>query len=230
MTRASLILVFVAGVLAVCFTCAACSGGGGDDNPTSPSNPTAGLDTSQRQMRDGAGNPGPVRVRLLNVTPILNARVVGRTRPLEQGCGTPQGADCMGYVLELCVDSLQNPTGSPILNQMSIIATFSTDGTTPILSRGGPFQVAGRPFQVAFEIIPSGTCRTLTQTLSGNTDMRMPFPTEGEPRFFMLVAAYGGTDTFSINQAACPTPTPTTPTAVSPACALRVAYDLGYHF
>jgi hypothetical protein len=133
----------------------------------------------------------------------------------------------MGYVVELCVDSLPNPTGSVFLSQMALFATFSTDGTTPILSKGGPFQTAGQPFGVGLEIIPSGTCKTWTRTLDGGNEMRVPFPTEGVPRFLMFAAFYGFPGDFNINQAPCPTPIPTNAPS---ACALRIAYDLGYHF
>ena len=56
-------------VATVCLTCAGCGGSQVgpegqpffEDLPFSPSNPPAGLDTAQRQMTDGAGNPGPAR-------------------------------------------------------------------------------------------------------------------------------------------------------------------------
>ena len=184
------------------------------DLPFSPSNPPAGLDTAQRQMTDGAGNPGPVRVRLLTVRPAPNSHVVGTPAPFTNfRCSQSAPFSCFDYEVEFCVDSFPNPTNSIALGNMTIIGTYSTDGTTPLFGIG----------VLEPALVQPGTCRTVRSEGA-------PYSTEAAPRFFMLAATYGSSDLSNINQAACPMPAAIANTAVSPACAFRSVYDLGYHF
>ena len=209
----------------VCLTCAACGGGnvGRDgqpffsDLPFSPSNPPVGLDTAQRQMTDGAGNPGPVRVRLLTVRPAPNSQIVGTPAPFTNfRCSQSGPPSCFDYEVEFCVDSFPNPTNSIVLSNMTIVAAYSADGTTAM---SGVAVLPPPP-----ESVQPGTCRTLRKEGA-------PYPTEAVPRFFMVAAYYGPSFNLSnINQAACPTPDALANVAISPRCAFRSVYDLGYHF
>jgi hypothetical protein len=215
---------------AVCLTCAVCGGPdvGPDgqpffgDLPFSASTPPAGLDTAQRQMIDGAGNPGPVRVRLLTVRPAPNSHVVGTPAPFTNfQCSQTAPFSCFDFEVELCVDSFPNPTNAIALSNMTIVGTFSADGTTPILE-GAPALLQPP------DLVQPGTCRTWRSQGSA-------YSTAAAPRFFMLAANYGSSNFFSIsniNQAACPTPEAiaNANTGRPPACAFRSFYDLGYHF
>jgi hypothetical protein len=189
--------------------------------PLNPSMPPAGLDTGQKQLTDGAGNPGPVRARLLSVRPSLNATVVGTPAGVEGRCGE-SGAGCFEFSAEFCMDAVSNPNNSVLLARMRVTGTFSPDGSTPILRNGSPV-----PYGL-FNPVTPGTCQSFTT----NPNMRPTFPAEATPRFFMLVAYYGTGPMNGINQAACPTPEAivTNNITLPQDCAFRVVYDLGYHF
>ncbi len=198
---------------------AACGKGAGLDSPLDPSSPPAGLDTSQRQMKDGAGNPGPVRVQLQSVRPDLNSLV---THSSSSSCNQSAPWSCFEFAATICMDAVSNPTNSPLLNNMKISAAFSEDGTNPILEGTLPYPAASAGLQVS-----RGAC-TSVQTA---TDRKISFPGAGVPRFFMVIVGYGTSEGFTVNQAVCPTPEVITSTSMtaSPNCSFRAVYDLGYH-
>jgi hypothetical protein len=219
--RADPVLKLTAMLIAAAFIVgAACKKSGGFDTPLNPSAPPAGLDTTQAQMKDGAGNPGPVRARLLTVRPDLNSTVVGGT---GGDCNSNSPFNCFQLQAEICMDAVSNPTNSPLLNSMKIGAVFSADGTNPIMKGGFPYPV-GPPGQT----VTPGACTTML-TQSGMSP-EMPGPSQGVPRFLILVAGYGNATFFTLM--ACPTPDSITNNNLTnpPACSFQRAYDLGYHF
>ncbi len=211
-------------LLGLCLTSSACKGGSGaTDTPLNPNNPPPGLDTSQAQMRDGAGNTGPARARLLSVRPDLNSQVVVDT---SMGmCNKNSPYNCFELDAEICMDTVSNPNNNPLLNSMRIGAVFSTDGVTPILKDGHPIDVS--PLD-ANKVTP-GSCTTMLTDVHA----KPPYPAGGAPKYLMLYAVYGiGPQSGADSPGACPTPDSIANSAstLPPTCALRRVYELGYHF
>jgi hypothetical protein len=201
-------------VVAVAAVVAACH----SSTPTlDPSNPPAGLDTSQSQMVDGAGNAGPVRVILQTVSPPLNSQVKYDTGD----CTNVAPFTCFQFQAQFCMDAVPNPTNATILKTMMIGGALSADGVTAI-----------RPVTLGMDKVASGACATVAIP-AGNSP---PFtqPSEGAPRFFILIAEWGTFPVYlmNVNKNACPTPDVIASgnPPVAPPCAYRRVYDLGYHF
>ena len=208
----------LAGFLAAC--------GSGGSVQLDPATPPSGLDTTTTAMRDGAGNPGPIRVRLATVSPPLNVKVLPNVSSGE--CSKAEPYTCFQFQAEICMDAVANPTNSILLRGMGAMTTFSADGVTPILtSSGGPTG----PGPGSSGSVTAGGCLTL-KTEQGNSP---PFPSGGVPRYIIFFAVYGAGTVVTpntINLSACPTPANISAGSVSgqPLCSFRRAYDLGYHF
>ena len=202
--RVSAVVVFL--VVVGCLAGAACKNAREAAVVLSPSSPTPGIDTSQRQMTDGAGNAGPVRVQLIAVIPNPNSKVL-------PGC-------CFEFLAQICMDAVPNPTNSPSLSSMNLRAFFSPDGTTAIPGVGF----------LRDQSVTPGACVTWNQSQSGN---RPDFPSGTTPRFFILTASYNGSvgaGADVLSSTACPTPAAITAGAAPGDCKFRAAFDLGYHF
>jgi len=218
---------------ALSLTAGACkkSGGGGfGDTPLNPSQPPAGLDTSQKQMRDGAGTLGPVRARLQSIKPDLGSQVLPSPPTFDPNskCSQSSPFSCFAFLAEVCMDAVSNPDNISFLNGMRVEAVFSADGINALNYQGMPMEV--QPRHPGMEItVGSGGCTTM-QT----PDNEKPgYPAEGTPRYFMLTATYGPAFlALHVDSAACPTPETITAnhSGIPPACAFRAVYDLGYHF
>jgi hypothetical protein len=202
-------VVAVAAVAAV----AACNSSAPTLNPSSP---PPGLDTSQSQMVDGAGNAGPVRVTLQTVSPPLNSQVKYDTGD----CTNAAPFTCFLFQAQFCMDAVPNPTNATILKTMMIGGGLSADGVTAI-----------RPVTLGMDKVASGACATVA-TPAGNAP---PFtqPSEGAPRFFILIAEWGTGAVFlgNVNKNACTTSDAiASGNPVGPPCAYRRVYELDYHF
>ena len=189
-----------------------CSGG----SPTSPSGPA--FDTAPRRMLDGAGNPGPLTVRLIRVSPEPGTKFVGS----------------MNFKSEVCMDAIPNPTNSEALRSMHVGAFGSADGIGPLGPTAALFS-GNLPYMVA-----NGTCFELMRephtASSGAADPQYLF-LPGGSRYLMFAASYAwgpmqGNTIFNWPAAPCPSYQVIGTTfwpLRGPECILRVGYDLGYN-
>lgn len=191
-----------------------------------PNVPTPGLDNNERRLVDGAGNPGPVRIRLISVNPAPGSAVV-----LVEAFH----ALFVSFKAEVCMDAVPNPTSSRYLSEMRITVFGSADGVSPM----GPNLAQGEGPGIYH--VSNGGCTIVK---------RIPVDQGGTPgnqfiyfglgaKHLMFTATYGmGTSqemTFNWPAEACPSfeviargPWPFPPG--TPNCVLRSGYFLDYRW
>lgn len=197
--------------------------GGGSSNNSTPTGPTATpTPTSQQpfdgiRLVDGAGNAGPVAMRLDSVTEPPGLEVA--SAPLM-----------VGFRSQFCMDAVPNPTNSPYLSKMEIRVYTSLDGVTPFRT-GSAYSVEGLTH---FEVT-NGSCVTIK---------RMPVDQGGTPghqfvffwpkaTYLMFAAKYGPWTSelfFPWRDEQCPSVEAVATSGTSPGCVLRKAYFLDYRW
>lgn len=209
------------GTVVACLIVGAC--GGSSPSPTGPTSsqsvpsaPNGGVDSGWKYLVDGAGNQGPVRVRVTYVNP-------------------PPGSAFSGLVSfksEICMDPVPNPTNSRYLSEMRIAVYGSPDGVRPNGVTSAAFGVAGNAYTVR-----NGECVNLERmpVSQGGKEGEQFILFQPGDRHLVFTARYWASDwypekTYNWSPDACPS---LEDIARLPAqdCVLRSRsgdYDLGY--
>lgn len=116
--------------------------------PAPEPTPPPGLDTGWRHMIDGAGNPGPLLVRLVWVTPPPSAVL-------------PPPMASVAFKFQVCMDPIANPNNNPNLAGISIRVYPSRDGRQPETNA----TVVNSPDGVNNWNIRNGECPYIVQRL-----------------------------------------------------------------
>lgn len=217
-------------------------GSNSDSTPTAPSTttpttqsaynpdaPTPGLDTSERRLLDGGGNPGAVRVQLQSVFPPIGHQAPAGAPELQVQFNAPR----------ICMDAITvaNPPNSPYIAEMRIAFYTSEDGV-----------VAKPPFQVHFSdpegTIPfkvrNGECIAIRRVLAslGGTPGAQFIIFARPTRFLMMKATYGPNpppSSFDWSAAPCPSYEAIArgqwnTAQGTPNCTLRISWPLDYRW
>jgi hypothetical protein len=197
-------------------------------SPIDPDISPPGLDTGEKRLVDGAGNAGPVRVRLTFVYPNPGAQI-DPARPVG---GVEPDGDVFHFRAEVCMDAVPNPQNNPLLSAMRVRGYWSADGIRPIPIGTTPTVNGAASISVS---VRNGTCVTYQRIpayAGGTPGQQLVYFSPPGARYLILTARHGSDQEFSsFNQfpdAACPAPDAVG--SSRPGCVFRSAHFLDYRW